>query len=44
MLEEVGQDIGRSLGRLIEVDKRASQSDQAKFLRNRVDLPIEKPL
>ena len=44
MSEEVGQDIGRSLGRLIEVDKRASQSDQAKFLRIRVDLPIEKPL
>nr|POE70835.1 hypothetical protein CFP56_45470 [Quercus suber] len=27
MSEEVGQDIGRSLGRLIEVDKRANQSD-----------------
>lgn len=44
MSEEVGQDIGRSLGRLIEVDKRACQSDQAKFMRIRVDLPIEKPL
>ena len=44
MSEEVGQDIGRSLGHLIEVDKKASQSDQAKFLRIRVDLPIEKPL
>ena len=30
--------------RLIEVNKRASHSDQAKFLRSRVDLPIEKPL
>ena len=32
------------MGRLIEVDKRAKLSDQAKFLRIRVDLPIEKPL
>ena len=44
MSEEVSQDIGKSLGRLIEVDKRANHSDQAKFLRIIVDLPIEKPL
>nr|XP_023917382.1 uncharacterized protein LOC112028922 [Quercus suber] len=44
MSEEVGQDIGRSLGRLIEVDRRACLSDQAKFMCIRVDLPIEKPL
>uniref|UniRef100_A0A7N2LT92 Zinc knuckle CX2CX4HX4C domain-containing protein n=1 Tax=Quercus lobata TaxID=97700 RepID=A0A7N2LT92_QUELO len=44
MSEEVGQDIGRSLGCLIEVDKRACQLDQAKFMRIRVDAPIDKPL
>nr|POF12205.1 uncharacterized protein CFP56_41551 [Quercus suber] len=44
MSEEVGQDIGRSLGRFIEVDKRACLADQAKFMHIRVDLPIEKPL
>ena len=44
MSKEVCQDIGKSLGRLIEVDKRAKHSDQAKFLRIRVDLPIKKPL
>ena len=44
MSEEVGQDIGRSLGHLIVIDKRACQSNQAKFMRIRVDLPIEKPL
>ncbi|XP_050255078.1 uncharacterized protein LOC126700960 [Quercus robur] len=44
MSEEVGQDIGRSLGCLIEVDKRACQLDQAKFMRIRVDVPIDKPL
>ena len=32
------------MGHLIEVDKRANHSDQAKFLRIIVDLPIEKPL
>ena len=44
MSKEVGQDIGRSRGRFIEVDKRAGQVDQAKFIGIRVDLPIEKPL
>ena len=44
MSKEVGQDIGRSRGRFIEVDKRAGQADQAKFIRIKVDLPIEKPL
>lgn len=44
MSEEVGRDIGNSIGRFIEMDKHASQSDQAKFMRIRVDLPIDKPL
>jgi len=44
MSEVVGRDIGNSMGRFIEIDKRANQSEQAKFLRIRVDLPIDKPL
>lgn len=44
MAEDVGRDIGNSIGRFIEMDKRAIQSDQAKFMRIRVDLPIDKPL
>ena len=44
MSKEVGQDLGNSLGRFIEGDKRAAQSDQAKFMRIRVNLPIDKPL
>ncbi|KAK9994150.1 hypothetical protein SO802_023853 [Lithocarpus litseifolius] len=44
MTEEAGKDIGCKLGKVIEVDKRALQADQAKFLRVRVDLPIENPL
>ena len=43
MTEEAGRDIGGKLGRVIEVDKRSWQADQAKFMRVRVDLPIEKP-
>ena len=42
--EEAGKDIGCKLGRVIEVEKRSLQVDHAKFLRVRVDLPIEKPL
>ena len=44
MTKEAGRDIGGKLGRVIEVDKRSWQADQAKFMRVRVDLPIEKPL
>ena len=43
-IEEAGKDIGCKLGKVIEVDRRALQADQAKFLCVRVDLPIEKPL
>ena len=44
MFEVVGQDIGNSMGRFIEIDKRAILSKQAKYLRIKVDLPIDKPL
>ena len=44
MTEEIGKDIGSKIGRVLEVDKRAMQADQAKFLRIRVKDPIEKPL
>ena len=43
MTEEAGKDIGCKLGKVIEVDRRALQANQAKFLWVRVDLPIEKP-
>ncbi|KAK7825369.1 hypothetical protein CFP56_033137 [Quercus suber] len=42
--EEVGKDLGNSLGRYIETDKRSWFSEQAKFMRIRVDLPLNKPL
>ena len=44
MIEVVGRDIGNNMGRFIELDKRANQSDQAKFMRIRVELPVDKPL
>ena len=44
MTDEVGKEIGNKLGHFIEVDKRSWQEDQAKFMRVRVDIPIEKPL
>ena len=44
MLEEVGKDIGGNIGRFIEVEKRSWQTDQANFMRIRVDLQIDKSL
>nr|POE85002.1 hypothetical protein CFP56_63880 [Quercus suber] len=40
MTAEIRKDIGGKIGRVLEVDKRAMQADQEKFLRIRVDLPI----
>ena len=44
MSEEVGKEIGIKLGKVIEVDKQSRQDNQAKFMRIRVELCIEKPL
>ena len=44
MIEDIGKDIGSKIGRVLEVDKRAMQADQAKFLRIRVEMQIDKPL
>ena len=44
MFEETGKGIGSKIGNYIETDKRAWQSDQAKFMRIRVELQVDKPL
>ena len=44
MDDEVGKELGNSLGKFIKSDKRFGQADQAKFMRIRVNLPLEKPL
>ena len=41
---EVGRELGNSLGKFIESDRRTGNSDQAKFMRIRVDLQLDKPL
>ena len=44
MSEDAGKDIGSRLGRVLEVDKRSLQAEQAKFMRVRIEFPIDKPL
>jgi hypothetical protein len=36
--------VGNSMGRCLQVDGRTEQSEQAQFLRVRVELPLYKPL
>lgn len=42
MSDEVGRELGNNIGKFIEVDRRARHSDQAKFMRIRVDLQLDK--
>lgn len=44
MSDEVGRELGNNIGKFIEVDWQTRQSDQAKFIRVRVDLQLDKPL
>ena len=41
---EVGRDLGNCLGNFIEADRRTGHYDQAKFMRIRVNLQLDKPL
>ncbi|XP_030936050.1 uncharacterized protein LOC115961157 [Quercus lobata] len=42
--EDVGKDLGNSLGHYLETDKRMWLTEQARFLRIRVNIPLNKPL
>ena len=42
--KEAGIDIGQGIGRVIDVDWKAIASDQARFLRVRVDVPLDTPI
>ena len=44
LVEEVGRDIGSGLGEVLEVDLKVFSSDQARFIRVRVELPLDKTL
>ncbi|KAL0011160.1 hypothetical protein SO802_006268 [Lithocarpus litseifolius] len=44
MTEITGRDIGNTMGKFVEMDKRSWQMEQAKFMRLRVELPIDRPL
>ena len=42
--EDVAMDIGKGIGKVVEVDCKGVAADQAKFLRIRVEVPLDKPL
>ena len=44
IIEEARHDIGRGLGKVIDVDCKALKTDQAWFLRVKVEVPLDKPL
>ena len=42
--EEACRDIGGGLGKVVEIDTKAFSSEQARFVRVRVEIPLDKPL
>nr|POE55108.1 hypothetical protein CFP56_35108 [Quercus suber] len=42
--EDTEKDVGGGIGRVLEVDCKAIAVDQARFLRIRVELPLDKPI
>ena len=44
LVEEVSRDIGNDLGKVLDVDLKAFLSDQARFTRVRVELPLDKTI
>lgn len=41
--EDVAKDIGMGIGKVVEVDCKSVATDQAKFLRIRVEVSLDKP-
>ena len=44
MIEETGRDVGNKISKFLEADKRSWRSDQAKYIRVRVEIPLNKTL
>nr|POE78874.1 hypothetical protein CFP56_69281 [Quercus suber] len=42
--EKIGRDIGNSIGNFMAADSKSWSSDQAKFMRIRVNIPLNRPL
>ena len=42
--EEASRDIGSGLGKVIEIDNKVFSSEQARFVRVRVEIPLDKHL
>nr|POF00833.1 uncharacterized protein CFP56_73704 [Quercus suber] len=42
--EEVGREIGSGMGRVVEVDTKTFTAGQARFIRVRVEIPLDKPI
>ena len=42
--EEVGTDIGKGLGCVVDIDSKSITSDRARFLQIRVEIPLDKPI
>ncbi|XP_030924553.1 uncharacterized protein LOC115951510 [Quercus lobata] len=44
MSEKIGRDIGNSIGNFMAADSKSWSSDQTKFMRIRVNIPLDRPL
>nr|POE61323.1 hypothetical protein CFP56_48895 [Quercus suber] len=44
LTEETGRDIGMGLGEVVEIDTTAFTLEKARFIRIRIELPLDKPI
>lgn len=44
LTEETGRDIENGIGKVVEIDAMAFTTDQARFIRIRVEVPLNKPI
>ena len=44
LTEETGRDIGNGIGKVVEIDAMAFTTDQARFIRIRLEVPLDKPI
>ena len=44
LTEETGRDIENGIGKVVEIDATTFMTDQARFIRIRVEVPLDKPI